>query len=377
MKCPKCGFVSFPGLDQCKKCGYRFTQDENQEPGTQPLFSQPAEPRLADVLLKKPEGKEQVTDAPEIGSLDQFINRRKATLDLSQRGRTEAGPSKPASSLDWQKELSERMQEYRRRRARIGKAKEDDEGTLDLDFKSSVFSPDETEGTPNVIEFPPSDESNLEEDTSQGLHPISDTSVLERFADARDAGGIATSGARQIRIEPPSPAGPMEIELEPFPAFADAGSKDSTLEIAPMSKRFLAGAFDLLVLLAAASVFAAIFWRAGGRVSSRPLDLVIVALVGVILLMAYFGAFTVFAYGTPGLLWAGLEIRTFEGNPPKRIDCFWRSFGYLVSISALMLGFIWALVDGDGLTWHDRMSRTFLVLAQDGETLQAAESVSQ
>jgi hypothetical protein len=26
----------------------------------------------------------------------------------------------------------------------------------------------------------------------------------------------------------------------------------------------------------------------------------------------------------------------------------------------LMLGFVWVLVDNEALTWHDRMSRTFL-----------------
>jgi uncharacterized RDD family membrane protein YckC len=31
-----------------------------------------------------------------------------------------------------------------------------------------------------------------------------------------------------------------------------------------------------------------------------------------------------------------------------------------MSISALMIGFLWALVDGEGLTWHDRISGTFL-----------------
>jgi hypothetical protein len=39
---------------------------------------------------------------------------------------------------------------------------------------------------------------------------------------------------------------------------------------------------------------------------------------------------------------------------------FWRAFGYLVSASAFFLGFVWALVDSEGLTWHDRMSDTFL-----------------
>jgi len=53
-------------------------------------------------------------------------------------------------------------------------------------------------------------------------------------------------------------------------------------------------------------------------------------------------------------------VRSQTGGLPSPQQAFWRAFGYLVSISALMLGFIWALVDSDGLTWHDRMSETYL-----------------
>jgi hypothetical protein len=41
-------------------------------------------------------------------------------------------------------------------------------------------------------------------------------------------------------------------------------------------------------------------------------------------------------------------------------ESFWRAFGVLVSLSALMLGFVWACVDSDSLTWHDRMSGTVI-----------------
>jgi len=54
----------------------------------------------------------------------------------------------------------------------------------------------------------------------------------------------------------------------------------------------------------------------------------------------------------------GLEVRTLDGASPTATDSVLRAVGYLVSTSALMLGFVWALVDSDGLTWHDRMSGT-------------------
>lgn len=359
MKCPSCGFVSFPGVDQCKKCGYRFTQAKDQKEGIPPLFSQTSNPaaQAADDASKGPEGQEQ---AGKPDARNRTVDRGHAFSDLSRRSAAEA-----SSFPDWQKELTERMQEYRRRRSRIGKDNANDEKTFDFGSES-----EEAASKPNVIEFPSFDESSREGDTPPDLDP--DAVVLERPPDEVGARERAKPYAGQFRKNPPAPAIPMEIELEPSRTLADV----SSLRVAPMGPRFLAGLLDLLVLLPAAGVFAAIFWQAGGRVSPRPVNLAVVAAVGVILLAGYFGIFTVFAYGTPGLIWTGLEIRTFRGGFPRRIDYIWRTFGYLVSISALMLGFIWALVDGDGLTWHDRMSGTLLVRAEERDATVAAESVS-
>jgi uncharacterized RDD family membrane protein YckC len=54
-----------------------------------------------------------------------------------------------------------------------------------------------------------------------------------------------------------------------------------------------------------------------------------------------------------------------------------RSAGYLLSAGTFFLGFLWALWDSDELTWHDRLSRTYLSVEQtlpDLETSEAAHS---
>ena len=43
----------------------------------------------------------------------------------------------------------------------------------------------------------------------------------------------------------------------------------------------------------------------------------------------------------------------------------WRSFGYLVSAGTLLFGFLAALWDEDHLTWHDRISQTYLTSADE------------
>jgi uncharacterized RDD family membrane protein YckC len=144
--------------------------------------------------------------------------------------------------------------------------------------------------------------------------------------------------------------------------------------IAPLGRRFLAGLADSLVLLLGASIFALIFWRAGGRLSLQPLNLMVVGFMAVSFLFAYFGLFTALTTSTPGLLWMGLEVRKLDGTPPTARDACWRAFGYLVSITALMLGFVWSVVDSDTLTWHDRMSGTFITPVESGsaeESLRA------
>ena len=378
MKCPNCGFVSFPGLDQCKKCGHPFAKDESPKAGIPPLFSLPSKISHQPVDVVFGGSKGQVESTPVEGKGQEGpVDPRKAFLDLPGPRPPEIEISRSNPPMDWQKEISERMQEYRRRRERIAKSKEKEGNTLNLDFNSSALDSENPRSTGNVIEFPSFDEPDSEEGPEPDPDLNSNAFVEPDILDEALTRDKAKLDVGPFRVERPAPTAPMEIELEPSPALGDAEGRTAVLKIAPLGKRLLAGVFDLFVLLSSASMFAAIFWQTGGKLSSQPLDLVAVGLAGAILLMAYFGIFTVFAYGTPGLIWAGLEVRTIEGNPPKRIDCFWRAFGYLVSISALMLGFIWALVDGDGLTWHDRMSRTLLVYSQESENLQAAESLSQ
>lgn len=114
------------------------------------------------------------------------------------------------------------------------------------------------------------------------------------------------------------------------------------------------------MLLLGAAVFGIIIWRVCGRLSLVPLNIAALGTVAVILIFAYFAVFTAIASATPGLLWMRCEIRNLQGGHPTVHESFWRAFGVLVSLSALMLGFVWACVDSDGLTWHDRMSGTVI-----------------
>jgi uncharacterized RDD family membrane protein YckC len=129
----------------------------------------------------------------------------------------------------------------------------------------------------------------------------------------------------------------------------------------------MAGLTDALILIIGAALFGGIFWYSMTRFCDHnslvPFNIAILCLVAIIVTFGYFAIFTAITSATPGLLWMGCEIRNLRGEHPTLSESLWRAFGILVSLSALMLGFVWAYVDSESLTWHDRMSGTIITEA--------------
>jgi uncharacterized RDD family membrane protein YckC len=174
--------------------------------------------------------------------------------------------------------------------------------------------------------------------------------------------------------EPVEKSPPMEILVGSPTKNApedDAGAGE--LFYAPLSRRFLAGMMDALILILGVALFGGIFWYSMTRFCEHsslvPLNIAILGVVALIVIFAYFAIFTALASATPGLLWMGCEIRNLRGEHPTLNESLWRAFGVLVSLSALMVGFIWAYVDSESLTWHDRMSGTIITEAQTAPDL--------
>ena len=95
---------------------------------------------------------------------------------------------------------------------------------------------------------------------------------------------------------------------------------------------------------------------------------------------AFAGAFALIAlfYGliwvladteTPGMRWTDLKLVTFNGFPLERKARALRMLGCFLSFCSGMIGILWALVDEEGLTWHDHMSKTFPTLRDTGSHL--------
>jgi uncharacterized RDD family membrane protein YckC len=272
----------------------------------------------------------------------------------------------PASSGPlWREELAERVQDHRRRRSHA-QNNFDRSGTLDLAFDEASEEPSAPLVDAQLVESPEAAEDHFDRtlaDSPENL-PILDSLPLEKPVEdmrvltsaAVEAGEAHLGGAEKD-------SGPVEIFLESSSPSSSSSSRrrvPGSIKVAPLGLRFAAGVVDTIVLLSGAGLFALIFWVVGGHASRNALNFAILGTISTLFLLAYFGIFTALSSSTPGLLWMNLEVRSLDGGAPSPQESFWRAFGYLVSMASLMLGFIWAVVDGDHLTWHDHMSGTFI-----------------
>lgn len=145
-------------------------------------------------------------------------------------------------------------------------------------------------------------------------------------------------------------------------AFAIKASAEEprTYPVASFDERRLAGLIDAGCLLFAYGGFLALFGSLGGQFTASKLSAAVCMATFVIVYFQYFALFTIFGGTTPGMMLRGLHVMSFTGEPPAARQMLLRSLGYMLSAGTLFMGFVWALWDEDELTWHDRLSRTYL-----------------
>jgi uncharacterized RDD family membrane protein YckC len=160
---------------------------------------------------------------------------------------------------------------------------------------------------------------------------------------------------------PPPPAmggimieGPEQPDPERRPGF------DLPLRSAGLSRRMLAGASDLLVIVAATILFGYIALRIVGAAPPWRTEFEIVAGLVAVMWPVYQYCFLVYCGRTLGLRAAGLHLKQFDGGSPSRNTRRWRVIASLMSAAALGFGYWWCLLDEDQLSWHDRITRTHL-----------------
>ena len=145
-------------------------------------------------------------------------------------------------------------------------------------------------------------------------------------------------------------------EAEHFPPFTFPEYQRNIL-----ISRLIAGFADFLIVAAIYSIFiVATYFQ-------MPEDFVLdKRVVGVyaagffVLATIYFFLFMISASQTPGMKQRQLIAVSQDGSVLDPVRASMRGFGYLVSILPLMLGFLWAVIDPEHLTWADKVSGTYI-----------------
>ena len=212
----------------------------------------------------------------------------------------------------------------------------------------------------------------LDFDPPERLEQAASESYQEALAPPEPAPAIQSWRYRPVRAD--RTVDRMEIDVaQPTIDFeaAEQSSKVSGLTaiphdaltlVAPLAERRLAGLIDAALLLFAYGGFLALFAALGGHFTVSKFGAIVTAATWALFYAQYFVLFTFFGGATPGMMLRKLRVVSYDGIEPTPRQLLWRSFGYLVSAGTVMLGFVWALWDEDNLSWHDRISQTYLTL---------------
>jgi len=159
---------------------------------------------------------------------------------------------------------------------------------------------------------------------------------------------------------PPPALGGILIEAAEDPVPDKRPGFELPLQAAPMVRRLMAAAFDLLLVLVAFTLFAYTFFRMTSIVLPLRQALSISAALIAVFWAGYQYLLLVCAGTTPGLTVGRLRLSRFDGTAAPRSLRRWRVATSLLSGFSLALGYAWCFFDEDQLCWHDRITRTYL-----------------
>ena len=242
----------------------------------------------------------------------------------------------------WRGELADRVASYRARRRRNSL----DDGQPELPFEQPAVAPPISPAVASAVALaePPA----LEDD-------FSFTIAIGRTANRSAAD--ETQMFIDVSVPPPSIA---TLDSSPDLAQSAVSQRCGLYPVASMDERRLSGLIDAACLLFACGGFLALFGSLGGHFAFSKLSAAVYAASFAIVYVQYFSLFTVFGGTTPGMMLRGLRVVDFSGEEPSPRQFLLRAAGYMLSAGTFFLGYLWSQWDEDELTWHDRISHTYL-----------------
>jgi uncharacterized RDD family membrane protein YckC len=252
----------------------------------------------------------------------------------------------------WRGELAQRLHAYRRRRRKLGP-----------NLAQSQFSFEDSEedsAAPTCV--------SVAEAEPRAQEDFAFTIAIGRNAAVQED----TRMVIDVSLPPERDTAAMQI-----PDVDERFTHSGLFGVASIDDRRLAALVDIACLLFAYGGFLTLFGSLGGQFTLSKLSAAVYAATFAIVYLQYFALFTVFGGTTPGMMLRHLQVVSFSGEPPTPRQMLLRSAGYMLSAGTFFLGFLWAMWDEDTLTWHDRLSRTYLSRAPtlaDLETPSTAHS---
>jgi uncharacterized RDD family membrane protein YckC len=254
---------------------------------------------------------------------------------LQMGGTTAQGAPSLDADPAWRGELTQRLETYRARRRKVAPNLAQSE----LPFQEPLAEPP-AHTSVSVAE----------------VSPVADDDFSFTIAIGRNA--ATREEARMVIDVSLPPAAERVFETTPS---TDMRSEQAGLyPVAAIDERRIAGLIDAACLLFAYGAFLTLFGSLGGQFTFSKLSAAVCIATFVIVYLQYFALFTVFGGTTPGMMLRGLHVVGFSGETPSPRQMLWRSVGYMLSAGTFFMGFLWALWDEDALTWHDRLSHTYL-----------------
>lgn len=129
--------------------------------------------------------------------------------------------------------------------------------------------------------------------------------------------------------------------------------------------------YDSLLVLAVVFVTNAIALGAVVKLSAGQQEVLPAHMAQGLVVFCVIGFFTAFwlkSGQTLGMQAWRIKLQSFDGNKPSLGQALLRCFGATLSAGCLGLGYLWRLVDRNGLYWHDYLSKTELLLLPKKKT---------